>query len=120
MIRSLADGEKKTVQAIVDAEKIPYQYAYKILKKLEKGGFVTSIRGRGGGYLLKKALSEYSLYDVATSIEEDLFLFECLHKKDVCPFKDGEQPCRIHQEFERIQQVLVRELAEKSMAEVLV
>ena len=119
MIRSLAKGEKKTVQGIVETEKIPLQYAYKILKKLEKGGFVSSIRGRDGGYVLKKALSSYSLYDVATSIENNLFVFECLHKKDACIFREAEQPCRIHCEFERIQKVLIDELTSKSMAEVL-
>ena len=118
-IRALADGEKKTVETICELEKIPGQYAYKILKKLERAGFVQSVRGRDGGYQLVKPLHQLTLYDIVSAIDESLFLFACLQKHHVCVHNNSKRPCTVHQEFMRIQDVLIAEMQRKNMQELL-
>ena len=49
MIRALKDGEQLTIEQICRKEQVPRQFAYKILKKLEKAGLVRIRRGAGGG-----------------------------------------------------------------------
>ena len=119
IIRALADGGKKTMEEICAAECIPGQYAYKILKKLQRAAFLRIIRGRDGGYQLLKPLQAFTLYDVITAVDENLFLFECLRDDSTCPFKTHERPCAIHKEFERTQKRLIDELRLKTMNEVL-
>ena len=119
VIRSLASYEKKAVREICDAEHIPNQYAYKILKKLEHGGFVRSIRGRDGGYILAKPLNEFSIYDIAVALDGDFAVFECLRDDNDCTFKDKDHPCKVHLEFVRLQQMLVDEMQQLTMDKVL-
>jgi len=119
IIRVLADGEKRTVQTISEAEHIPLKYTYKIIKKLEKVGLVKSIRGIHGGYVLVKNLEEFSLLDIVASIDKKLVLNECLLPDAQCQRNNPDAPCNVHQELGRIQSVLVTELLSKNMTQVL-
>ena len=119
VIRALADGEKKTVQAICDVELVPVPYAYKILKKLEHVGLLRSVRGREGGYQLIASLHQITLYDIVTAIDENFFLFECVADNTVCPHHRPAQPCAVHLELDRLQSLLVAEMRSKTMHEVL-
>ena len=119
IMRALANGEKKTAEEICDAEAIPGQFAYKILKKMERGGFIQSSRGRDGGYWLVKPLEEITIHDVITTIDEYLFLNECLRGDRPCSRHTSGKPCAVHYEFERIQYILEDELRTKSIKEVV-
>jgi len=119
IMRTLGDQEKKTVQAICDIEHIPHQYAYKILKKLQKAGLVQNKRGPDGGYFLIKPLDAFTMYDVVSAVDERLFLFECLRKGAECPRNTGDTPCTIHWELVRLQKLLVDEMKAKTMEEIL-
>ena len=119
ILRALADGQKKTVKEICVSQHIPGQYAYKIIKKLEHGGFVQSMRGRDGGYLLSKTLNSFTLYDVIMAIDENLFIFECLREDKFCTFKNSNQPCEVHLEFDRLQKGLIADIKLKTLDEIL-
>jgi len=119
IIRGLVDGERKTVASICEMEKIPVQYAYKIIKKLEHAGMLQSLRGHSGGYKLIKPLDTITLYDIAIAVDENLLVFECLASGKVCSLQHRENPCTVHLEFKRIQDLLVKEMQAKTMREVL-
>ena len=119
IIRVLADGDKKTVKAISEIELVPYKFAYKILKKMEKAGITRSIHGPGGGYCLVKPLDSFSLYDVVTAVEEDVLVFQCLRSDRQCLRNQEGNMCSVHSEFIRIQELLMNEMKAKTMAEVL-
>jgi Rrf2 family protein len=119
IIRELAHGNRETVQRICEQERVPLPYGYKILKKLEKGGLVRSFRGTKGGYALARETGRITLFDVIGAVDGDLIVHECLHHGFVCPLDSGKKRCAIHQEFLRIQQVVVRELSERTLAEIL-
>jgi len=119
IIRALADGEKRIVEVISENEHIPDQFAYKILKKLEYAGLVQSLRGRDGGYRLSKPLHAINLYEIASAVNDSLFLFKCLRKGETCSRNSEDQPCSVHLEFERIQEILVSEMRRKSISELL-
>jgi len=119
IIRALADGQKKTAEEICDVENIPGQFAYKILKKMERGGFLQSCRGRDGGYWLVKSLDEITIHDIITTIDEYLFLNECLRDDRPCTRNPKSSPCAIHKELVRIQKRVVEEFQLKSIKEVV-
>ena len=119
IVRALADGEKKTVQAISEDELIPHKFAYKILKKMEKAGLTQSIHGSGGGYRLVKPLDSISIFDVITAVEEDVALFQCLRSDRQCQRNHEGHMCKVHIELVRIQELLLSEMKAKTLAEVL-
>ena len=114
IIRALSGGEKKIVETICETEHIPGQYAYKILKKLERAGLVQSIRGRNGGYLLQRPLSQITLLDIVSAIDSNLYVNECLREGHDC-VNNRETPCTVHIEFERIQLAMQAEMSQTSM-----
>ena len=120
VIRALASSEKKTVKEICDAEFVPHQYAYKILKKLENAGILQSIRGRDGGYRLAKPMSGFTLYDIVTALDENSLIFECLRDDNTCVFKTASKPCSVHDEFKRLQKRLISEMNNVTMDKVII
>ena len=119
IIRALSDGEKRIVESICEEEHIPGQYAYKILKKLERAGLVQGVRGRNGGYKLNKPLPQITLFDIVTAIDNNLYVFECLRKGHRCVNNPTADFCSIHTEFDRVQQVLQSEMSRNSMQVLL-
>jgi len=119
IIRALATGDKSTAEEICTAENIPGQFAYKILKKLERAGFLQSSRGRDGGYWLVKQLDNVTIYDIVSSIDENLFINECLRSDRPCVRNYPEDTCSVHKELDRIQAILVDELRKKAIIEVV-
>jgi len=120
VIRALADGKKKTVETIAEEEHIPSKYAYKIVKKLERGGFVYSTRGRGGGYRILKSLDSFTLVDIVVSVDPGRYVNECLREESVCTFKHNpDGPCLVHQELARLQTLVIDALNAKTMDQIL-
>jgi Rrf2 family protein len=119
IVRELADGGRKTAEDIGRNENISGPFAYKILKKLEKGGLVIAFRGKNGGYMLAKDIGAFSLYDIFSAVEGKLILTACLQHGFDCPMNRGESPCGVHTEFVRLQEMLVAGLKEKPVSDVL-
>lgn len=119
IVRVLSDYEKKPVKEISEIELIPYQFAYKILKKLEYRKLVESFRGIHGGYRLCKPLTEITLLEIVSSVDKGLLINDCLEVGHDCPRDSLSAPCKVRRELCRLQKVLTDGLSEKSMDEIL-
>lgn len=119
IVRALADGTRLCVNDICPQEDLTPAFVYKILKKLEKAEIVQSFRGSNGGYALKKGLHEITLYELYHAVDESFYIIECLDDKKPCSRNPEYASCKVHQELERIQNVLVEELQAKTLAEIL-
>ena len=119
IIRELSSGDITSVKCICENEHIPHQFAYKILKKLEKAGLVISYRGNAGGYQLVADLDQITLLDVVCSIDDQLVLNKCLIDGYYCPNNEKKDCCKVHHELKRVQTVLVATLQENTMQEIL-
>ena len=78
IIRALKDGELLPLEQICQRELVPKQFAYKILKKLERSGLVSIRRGAGGGCILNRSLADLTLLDIIKAADEEFFLNPCL------------------------------------------
>ncbi len=63
---------------IARRQEISEKYLEQIISILNKAGFVQSIRGAQGGYLLKKEPSEYTVGEILRLTEGDLSLVDCV------------------------------------------
>lgn len=120
VIRALASGIKKTVEIIATEQHIPKKYAYKIVKKLERGNYIYSIRGRGGGYRLLKPLNTFTLVDIVAAIDPTRYVNECLRDESLCAFKhDPNGKCLVHLELAKLQDLVISALNAKTMDQIL-
>lgn len=61
---------------------ISLSYLEQLFSKLRQKSLVQSVRGPGGGYLLKKEVSDISIADVIDAVDESLDTTRCKEKGD--------------------------------------
>jgi len=71
--------ESLTIPEISQAEALSPAYAAKLLRMLRKGGFITSARGKEGGYTLARPAAQIVIGDVIEALGGRLF-----ESKDFC------------------------------------
>ena len=83
-----------SAKAIAEAVDVPVKYLQQILKTMVKSGILSSSRGVGGGFNMKRPPKQVVLGDIVA-------LFDDVAKQMVCPFGDAEDcginsTCAIH------------------------
>lgn len=71
-------GEPVSLKDIARRQQISEKYLEQIISMLNKAGFVRSIRGAQGGYMLKKEPSEYTVGMILRLTEGDLAPVDCV------------------------------------------
>ena len=75
-----------SLREIAVRQEISEKYLESIIRMLVKAKVVDSLRGKGGGYRLKKAPEEYSVHSILRLTEESLAPVACLEEHaDACP-----------------------------------
>lgn len=65
----MEEQEVITAEAIAQRKGIPEKYLVHVMLQLKRAGFVRSIRGAQGGYLLRRPPEKISLLDIITVID---------------------------------------------------
>lgn len=113
-------GKLVTTGDLCDRESIPKQFAYKILKKLERAGLVQITRGVDGGCQLNSDLNKVTLYDLIEIVESKKFISSCLNPEYQCSLlQNRTSKCTIHKHLLQIQNVVDLELRKHSLHEIL-
>lgn len=66
---------------IADRQEISEKYLENIISSLVKAGFVLGLRGKGGGYRLKKPAEKYTAGDILRVTEKTLAPVACLNSE---------------------------------------
>jgi len=66
------------LKQISEREEISLSYLEQLFLKLKRAGLVESVRGPGGGYLLKKRPKEIRISDIVKAVEESLAPISCI------------------------------------------
>ena len=115
ILRALSNGEQMTAQSISDLHQVPKPFAYKIIKKLSKGGLVSIARGAEGGCTLCADLKEVSLYDLMQAVGEDFRVIACMEPGYPCTWRDTNGECIVHCELAGLQRQLDQELRSRTL-----
>lgn len=75
-------GNYIVLMDIAQRQNISEKYLEGILATLSKGGLVSALRGRGGGYKLTKAPEDYSVGSILKLTEGSLAPVACLEHRD--------------------------------------
>jgi len=76
--------EPLQLKVIAQRQNISVKYLEQLITVLKSAGFVRSIRGSKGGYVLAKAAEEIRLSDVFKCLEGSVITAECVEDKNYC------------------------------------
>jgi Rrf2 family protein len=120
LVKIGASGGALTIPEISDAEGISQAYAAKLLRTLRKGGFVTSARGKVGGYSLARPARQIVVGEVLAVLGGKMF------ETDFCESHSGHAKicahstdCSIRSLWKRVQIALDDVLGRTTLQDVL-
>ena len=86
------------LKAIAERQEISEKYLEQIISLLNKGGFVRSVRGAQGGYLLNRDPKDYKVGEILRITEGDLAPVACLDQNSMeCEKRTGCATVRLWQ-----------------------
>jgi Rrf2 family cysteine metabolism transcriptional repressor len=77
-------GGPVQIKAIADRQDISVKYLEQLMAMLKQTGFVRSVRGAKGGYILAKKANQIKLSDVFNALEGPVITVECLENENYC------------------------------------
>ncbi len=77
-------GEYISIKSIAARQEISEKYLEQIITQLNRAGFVRSVRGAQGGYMLAKAPAEYTVGMILRLMEGSLAPVSCLDGDETC------------------------------------
>ncbi len=93
-------GEPISIKDISKRQEISEKYLEQIISILNKAGYVRSVRGAQGGYLLTKEPKDYTVGMILRLTEGDLAPVSCVNaREDVCDKRDTCVTIRIWQQI---------------------
>jgi len=87
-----------------------------VVNQLGQTGYITTIRGRHGGFVLAKPVDEISIGDVFRTFESELPLLECFTDETACPLKGV---CRVSGHLRRAVEAFYASLDPVKLSELV-
>ncbi len=73
------NNQPLSIKQISEGTSVPLPYLEQILINLRKTGYVESVRGAKGGYILAKQPKDINVYDLLMILEGEIFPVHCKH-----------------------------------------
>ena len=106
-----------TIAEIAAGHGISESHLMKVAHQLGRGGFIETVRGKGGGLRLAMAANEMVLGDVIRHTESDFNLVECFASNASCRIQGA---CCLNSILDQAVQALFRVLDRYTLADLLV
>jgi len=113
---ALQKGAVVSASQLVDELKIPRPFLRGLMQTLQREGFLTSTRGKGGGFLLKKESRDIHIIDIINVFQGKFSLTECFLSKDPCPNKPK---CKFRKEILAIEDFARKKFSTLTIASFL-
>ena len=91
------------IKAIAASQDISVKYLEQLMTILRSAGFVRSIRGSKGGYMLAKSPNQIKLSDVFDCLEGHITTVECVEDTEFC---ERAEDCIARQVWAQVQQAI--------------
>lgn len=114
-LAQMPDGAAILGRDLAQQADIPANYLSKILLTLRNAGILTTARGTGGGYRLRKSASEIRLIHVVELFDGARARPACLLGAKEC---SDENPCSAHNSWREVRDTYVRFLETTTLFEV--
>jgi len=118
-IIELAQHEGKRplqLKLIAERQGISVKYLEQLMSLLRASGFVRSIRGSKGGYILARAPEQIKLSEVFRCLEGPVTTAECTENEDYC---ERAADCAAREVWVRVEEAIQRVLNSISLADLV-
>ena len=114
-LATMPERERALLPSLARATGAPPSFLSKVLQKLCAAGYVSSLRGKSGGFEILPRGRKVSLRKVIEAIDGPIHLNSCLAPGPTCPRK---RFCPVHPVWERAQEAMITVLDSSSIAEL--
>ncbi|MFO7957396.1 MAG: Rrf2 family transcriptional regulator [Candidatus Brocadiia bacterium] len=104
------------LEVLAREQHMPDRYLAKIIQDLRRSGLVSSVRGAGGGYVLKAPLDSISLLDIYEALEGPFCPVECLEDPAGCELVEE---CVTRDVWNEIQKSMTEVLESVTLADLV-
>ena len=101
---------------ITDSQGISHSYLENILIALKTKGLLSTVRGADGGFVLEKAPSTVTLYEIVTALEGSIAPTECVENPPDC---SRTQRCAARQVWQKLHEAQVQVLTGLTLENLL-
>ena len=101
---------------LVKKQKIPMDFAYKILQRLGKANIVKGLRGPKGGFSLAQELQQITLLNVMEAVQGPLVIRPCLLDDEACPLRPS---CHVSAQLWKLQKSLRESMQNITLAKII-
>ena len=112
---SLREGGLSTIREISDAYDISRNHLMKVAHKLQKLGYLETVRGRSGGLALALPGENVRLGGLVHDLEPDMALAECLGPDNRCVITPD---CALRDALRKARQAFLAALDEYTLADL--
>ena len=106
-----------TVEELAQKLDVSEHHLKKIIHKLAKTDYITSIKGRTGGLKLGLEPKDINLGEVLKVTEDNLNIAECFNKENTCPFiTDG---CKLKGIMNKSLKEFVKEFEQYTLEDII-
>ena len=109
------DSNPINATELAEALSMSYKFLTKIMLELIKADFVESIRGRDGGYKLKKCASEIMVDDILNLFNDSIKDEQCVLGIGFC---NGMCKCALHDQWMEPKLLMQRMFRESSLKDI--
>jgi Rrf2 family protein len=104
------------VKTIAHRQDISVKYLEQLMAILKSAGFVRSIRGAKGGYILAKPANQIKLSDIFNALEGPVTTVECLENENYCA---RVADCVTRQVWAEVQQAIMNVLQSVTLQDLV-
>jgi len=104
------------LRVIANSQEISAKYLEQLMALLKSAGFVRSIRGSKGGYILANAPNQIKLSDVFIALEGPVVTTECLENNSYC---ERVADCVARQVWAEVQEAIMNVLQSKTLQDLV-
>ena len=104
------------LREIAKRQDLSVKYLEQLIIPLKAAGFIRSVRGARGGYILARKPEKISVGQIINTLEGGLSLVDCVEDPKIC---DREEECLTRDIWLRMSERLMEELSALSLRDVL-
>ena len=108
--------EPMQIKTIAERQEISVKYLEQLMAILKSAGFVRSVRGAKGGYILAKPANQIKLSDVFNALEGPVTTVECLENENSCK---RAADCVTRQVWAEVQQAIMSVLRSMTLQDLV-
>lgn len=94
---------------------LPRPFMRKTLQVLQRAGYLSSLKGVGGGFKLEVDPKKVRLIDLMAIFQGRVSLGDCLFRKSLCP---SVKTCALRKEVKRMESMLLGQLRKVTLADL--